>query len=69
MADEVLVVPLSHLSKGDCQYVVVVKIDQIIFKEVLCYGSDLNHPVKEQVAIQLVVFDTTVCSISQMNVL
>lgn len=60
MADGNPVVPLCRLSKGFCSYYVVVKIDRIIFKEMLHYTGDPNYPVKEQVAIQLIVFDEAV---------
>lgn len=60
MAEANAVVPLSRLSRGLCSYHIVVKIDRIIFKEVLRYSAGPERPAKEQHAIQLVVFDQQV---------
>lgn len=60
MADGNSVVPLSRLSRGFCTYYLVVKVGRIIYKEVLRYGAASENPVKEQVAIHLVVFDKEV---------
>ena len=47
MADENPAVPLSRLSVGMCKYYIVVKVDKIIFKEVLRYPLGANRPMKE----------------------
>ena len=60
MSDGNPVVPLSWLSRGFCSYYIVVKVDRIIYKEVVRYASRPNDPVKDQVAVQLVVFDEQV---------
>lgn len=59
--DDIPVVPLSRLSAGFCQYYIIVKVDRIIYKDVVRYPGVTNHPMREQASIQLVVFDAEVC--------
>ena len=56
-------VPLSRLSRGLCKYFIVVKIDRIIYKEALGYSAGPEKAVKDQQAMQIVVFDEAVCSL------
>ena len=68
MADENSVVPLSRLARGLCKYYIVVKIDRIIYKEALGYSAGPEKAVKDQQAMQIVVFDQAVCCLFFMCV-
>ena len=68
MADENSVVPLSRLARGLCTYYIVVKIDRIIYKEALGYSAGPEKAVKDQQAMQIVVFDQAVCCLVCMCV-